>query len=272
MAASFGLLLVASGAAIVLALQAADAAQWVAHTLEVRRLNQTLFAKVQDATLRERGYLTTEDPRYFDLFQTTKIEVPRLERQLQVLTHENAEARLLAERQARLAGRRFQLVTAMAISLLSTMMLALFVIGATGRYIAELAQKSAALADEMRRRESSEGQLRQQQKMEALGQLTGGVAHDFNNMLAIIIGNLDMLARRLTDDEGRRRFVDQALEGAQRAARLTQSLLAFSRQQPLAPKSVNVNRAVSEMSQILRSTLGEQSSSRRSLAAGSGRR
>ena len=77
-AASFGLLLVAGAAAIVLALQAADAERWVTHTLEVRRLNQALFARVQDATLGERGYLITEDPRYLAQFDAAKADAPRL--------------------------------------------------------------------------------------------------------------------------------------------------------------------------------------------------
>jgi signal transduction histidine kinase/CheY-like chemotaxis protein len=176
--------------------------------------------------------------------------------------------RLLAAREKRLRSNRELLVGAMAICLIAAMSLALFVVGASRRYVSELAQRSAALRDEIQRRESSEGQLRQLQKMEAIGQLTGGLAHDFNNMLAIIIGNLDMLGRRLTDTEPQRQLVDRALEGAHRAARLTQSLLAFSRQQPLAPKPLDVNRTVAEMSRILRSTLGEQVTIETVLAGG----
>ena len=78
--------------------------------------------------------------------------------------------------------------------------------------------------------------MRQSQKMEAVGRLTGGIAHDFNNLLTVVIGSLDRLRRRLASgEEGLVRLVDQALAGSQRAATLTHRLLAFARQQPLAP-------------------------------------
>jgi PAS domain S-box-containing protein len=99
--------------------------------------------------------------------------------------------------------------------------------------------------------------LRQAQKMEAVGQLTGGVAHDFNNMLAIVLGSLDLLGRRLSDDDARaRRYLEAATDGAKRAATLTQRLLAFSRQQPLQPEPSNINRLVTGMSDLLRGSLG----------------
>src|SRR5438094_7785263 len=77
--ASFGLLIVAGCASIVLALQAADAEQWVAHTLEVRRLNEALLARVQDATLGERGYIITLERRYFDHFVAAETDALRLQ-------------------------------------------------------------------------------------------------------------------------------------------------------------------------------------------------
>jgi PAS domain S-box-containing protein len=101
-------------------------------------------------------------------------------------------------------------------------------------------------------------QLHQSQKMEAIGQLTGGVAHDFNNLLTVIVGNLDVIWRHLPADDGRlRRAVDQASRGAQRAATLTQQLLAFARRQPLNPKPCDINRLVADMTDLLRRTLGE---------------
>jgi PAS domain S-box-containing protein len=112
--------------------------------------------------------------------------------------------------------------------------------------------------DEITERSKTEEQLRQAQKMEAVGQLTGGIAHDFNNMLAVTIGGLNLVQRKLdrgeTDIE---RFIDSAMDGAKRAANLTQRLLAFSRQQPLAPEAINVNRMVAGMSDLLTRTLGE---------------
>ena len=115
------------------------------------------------------------------------------------------------------------------------------------------------VVDEVYARSKVEEQLRQIQKMEAVGQLTGGIAHDFNNMLAVIMGGLTLLQRKLargeTDVE---RFVDAAIDGAQRAATLTQRLLAFSRQQALSPESLVVNKLVAGMSELLDRTLGEQ--------------
>ncbi|WP_375401785.1 PAS domain S-box protein [uncultured Sphingomonas sp.] len=100
--------------------------------------------------------------------------------------------------------------------------------------------------------------LRQSQKMETVGQLTGGVAHDFNNLLQIVTGNLETLQRGLRDDQPRlRRAAENAQTGARRAAILTQRLLAFSRRQPLDPKPIDANRLVGDMSELLHRTLGE---------------
>src|SRR5690606_36706987 len=96
------------------------------------------------------------------------------------------------------------------------------------------------------------------QKMEAVGQLTGGIAHDFNNMLATVIGPLDLLSERLHDGDPRmKRYIDLALDGAQRAAQLTQRLLAFSRQPPLQPVPLDPNRLVAGMSGLLTHSLGK---------------
>ena len=103
----------------------------------------------------------------------------------------------------------------------------------------------------------TEEALRQSQKMEAVGQLTGGIAHDFNNMLAVVMGSLELLARRTPADDARsKRYIEAATEGARRAANLTQRLLAFSRQQPLQPEPIDVNRLVTGMSDLLMHSLG----------------
>jgi len=123
---------------------------------------------------------------------------------------------------------------------------------------AELTRANAQLTVEMGRREQSESQVRQLQKIEAVGQLTGGIAHDFNNMLAVIIGSLRLLRRRLERGEGGlERFVDGAMDGAERAAALTHRLLAFSRQQPLVPAALDANRLTTAMSALLRRTIPE---------------
>jgi PAS domain S-box-containing protein len=120
---------------------------------------------------------------------------------------------------------------------------------------ATLEQQVAERTAQLRQQEES---LRQAQKMEAVGQLTGGVAHDFNNLLQVIIGNLDVLQRTLPNEASRqRRAVNQAMKGARRAAALTQRLLAFSRRQPLDPKPVNLNVLVASMSDLIQRSIGE---------------
>lgn len=116
----------------------------------------------------------------------------------------------------------------------------------------------AKITRDMTERRAMQEQLNQSQKMEAIGQLTGGVAHDFNNLLTVILGNLETIGRHLPAEDGRlHRAADQATRGAQRAAILTQQLLAFARRQPLNPKPTDVNRLVSGMSDLIRRTLSE---------------
>ena len=123
----------------------------------------------------------------------------------------------------------------------------------------ELNSAIETLRLEVAERENAEAQVRQMQKIESIGQLTGGIAHDFNNMLAVVLGSLEIVKRRLkTDPDKALAGIENAEEGARRAATLTARLLAFSRQQPLAPEPVNANRLVSGMSELLRQTLGEQ--------------
>jgi signal transduction histidine kinase/DNA-binding response OmpR family regulator len=109
--------------------------------------------------------------------------------------------------------------------------------------------------------EAAHEALRQSQKMEAVGQLTGGVAHDFNNLLTVVTGNIDMATRALdaagVADARSRRALENAMKGAERAAALTQRLLAFSRRQPLAPKPLDVDKLVQGMSDLLNRSLGE---------------
>jgi signal transduction histidine kinase/CheY-like chemotaxis protein len=132
-----------------------------------------------------------------------------------------------------------------------------------------VSDRTHELVDEMTKREQAEETLRQAQKMEAIGQLTGGIAHDFNNMLAIVLGNLDLAKRRLSRGTAViEQHLNGAQEGARRAAALTQRLLAFARQQPLAPEPVDVNKLVSGMSDMLHRTLGEAIRIETVLAAG----
>src|SRR5499427_1031841 len=102
-----------------------------------------------------------------------------------------------------------------------------------------------------------EAQLYQAQKMEAIGNLTGGMAHDVNNMLGVVIGNLDLLRDLKGDDSDIDELTREALDAAFRGADLTRRLLAFARQQPLRPQRVDVNELVSGIARLLRRTLGE---------------
>ena len=119
------------------------------------------------------------------------------------------------------------------------------------------AAANAMLRREIARREATEDALRQSQKMEAVGRLTGGIAHDFNNLLTAIIGNLDLALRRLDGEERVRGWLANSRKAAERAATLVQRLLAFSRQHPLEVKSVDINRLVQGMSDLLARTIGE---------------
>jgi PAS domain S-box-containing protein len=120
-------------------------------------------------------------------------------------------------------------------------------------------------------RKAIEKQLRQSQKMEAIGNLTGGVAHDFNNLLGIIVGNLDLLRGQLNGGVAIGPKIDQlaseALEAALRGADLTKRLLAYARRQPLRPQPIDVNELVGGISKLLNRTLGEDIEIRLNLGA-----
>jgi PAS domain S-box-containing protein len=128
----------------------------------------------------------------------------------------------------------------------------------------------AKITRDLTERRAAEERMRQAQKMEAIGQLTGGVAHDFNNLLAVISGNLEALQRRVTNpaDAELRRYIAGGLRGTERAAALTHRLLAFARRQPLDPAPLSVNTIITGMSEMFRRTLGESILVETVLAAG----
>ncbi len=121
---------------------------------------------------------------------------------------------------------------------------------------------------DMTERRAMEQQLAHAQKMEAVGQLTGGVAHDFNNILTIVMGNLDIIQRERGDAARVAEAAERATAAARRAANLTRQLLAFSRRQALDPKPVDANSVVTSAVALIRPSLGEQISIETSLAAG----
>jgi PAS domain S-box-containing protein len=122
----------------------------------------------------------------------------------------------------------------------------------------------AKVTRDMTERRMMEEKLRQSQKMDALGQLTGGVAHDFNNLLTVIVGSVEVLGRWLSASPDVKppsrviRSISAAEDASRRAATLTQRLLAFSRQQPLHPKTIDPNRLALNLVEMLRRTLGER--------------
>src|SRR4051812_23447634 len=113
----------------------------------------------------------------------------------------------------------------------------------------------ARVAERTRDHELALAKLHQAQKLETLGQLTGGVAHDFNNLLTPVIGNLDLLRRRLGPSDPAQRLIDAGLQAASRAATLVQRLLAFARRQDLSVRSVNVGVLLDGMRDLIRRSL-----------------
>jgi PAS domain S-box-containing protein len=122
----------------------------------------------------------------------------------------------------------------------------------------------AKVTRDLTERKELEERLRQSQKMDALGQLTGGIAHDFNNLLTVIMGGLEVTGRWLSAPRNERppsrvvRAMNAAKDASRRATSLTQRLLAFSRQQPLQPKTIDPNSLVHSLAEMLRRSLGEQ--------------
>lgn len=118
-----------------------------------------------------------------------------------------------------------------------------------------VSQRTASLQREMLEREKAESALAQAQKMEAVGQLTGGVAHDFNNLLTAVLGSLQMIGKHSGDPQIRR-FADNARRAAERGARLTQQLLAFSRRQRLTPEAIDLSNLVEGINDLLTRAVG----------------
>ncbi|HKQ94742.1 MAG TPA: MASE4 domain-containing protein [Aestuariivirgaceae bacterium] len=133
--------------------------------------------------------------------------------------------------------------------------------GRLARAKVELEHRALRLEADVRQSVSehrqTEAQLRQAQKMEAIGNLTGGLAHDFNNLLAVVVGNLDMLRDRRRDDAAVQELAGDALDAALRGADLTRRLLAFARRQPLEPRVLDVNALTENITRLLARTLGE---------------
>ena len=129
-------------------------------------------------------------------------------------------------------------------------------------------ERTKELIAEVAAREHAQKQLLQSQKMESIGQLTGGVAHDFNNLLMAVMGNLELLGKRIPDDPRLRRLLDGAMQGARRGASLTQRMLAFSRQQDLKTSPIDMAQLLLGMRDLLERSLGPSFDLRLRLADG----
>ena len=120
----------------------------------------------------------------------------------------------------------------------------------------QLQQAHNQVLSQIAERERTEEQLRHMQKIESIGELTGGVAHDFNNLLTAVIGNLELLKRRVPPNPSIDRLIDGAMQGAQRGAALTQRLLAFARRQTLEPRPIDLAELVRGMDDLLKRSIG----------------
>ena len=133
----------------------------------------------------------------------------------------------------------------------------------------ELSAANQRLREEAEVRAQAEAKLRQVQKMEAVGQLTGGIAHDFNNMLAVVLGGLELARRRVAQQGSEaQRHIDNAMEGANRAAALTRRLLSFARAEPLLPVATDPGQLIVGMSDLIDRTIGERIEVRTDCAPG----
>ncbi len=231
--------------------------------VELRRLVSDKLAELRE-TIEERQSGHTEaalaivnDDKGFRLMQDIRASLAGLRAE---------EDRLLKTRRVSAARSGVLLQAGVALAFLLICILGVLVGRYTRRSLLTLAAardqlmaSNRELLEQVSRREQVEGQLRQSLKMQALGQLTGGIAHDFNNMLGVIMGSHDLILRRIKKgDFAIERFLDAATNAGERAALLTQRLLAFARQQPLAPQPIDANKMIVNMSNLLHSTLGEQ--------------
>ena len=170
----------------------------------------------------------------------------------------SAETTLLAARTTTAFASQRAFVIAIGAAALAIAAALLFWWNETQNAMKILAVSNSKLADSLAGKQTADDQIRHMQKMEAVGQLTGGLAHDFNNMLSIIISSLNLAQKRLAKGPTNiDALLSGALDGAHRAATLTSRLLAFSRQMPLAPEILDLNRIVGGMSEMITRTLGD---------------
>jgi len=165
--------------------------------------------------------------------------------------------RATAEAPERRYARYFGLILLVTMGALVIAVLS-FAQAQLARRAQELVEVNNRLHQEMDERHKTEEALRQSHKMEAIGQLSGGIAHDFNNLIMIVKGNLRLLKRKMPDATAGTGYITAADEALDRAAHLTQRILAFSRRQPLSPQRVNLSTLAQGLAELIRHSVGEQ--------------
>ena len=214
----------------------------------IRKLAAAKFAEIETTIAKMKS---GDRAGAVDLVKTDQGKLIMDEVRMMIARMIAFDDRALKERLAEASDNARLLQWSILAAILFVLLLAAYVISAHRAQI-------RTLVDLVAQRERAGEQMRQMQKMQAIGQLTGGIAHDFNNMLAIVIGSLSLMQKRLAQGNNDvSRYADAAMEGAQRAATLTSRLLAFSRQQPLMPVTLDLNKAVAGMSELIRRSIGE---------------
>src|SRR4030081_2707291 len=219
------------------------------HTLAASVADQPNWSDFPFILLTSRGELSRPDARYLELLGNVTL----IERPSHPVTLVSAVKSALRARSRQLEAaahmRHREIAAAESLDLARTL-------EQKGSVrTRELSLANDRLTTEIAERRRTEARLLQAQKMESIGQLTAGIAHDFNNLLTGVLGNLDLLSRRL-DDERQLRLVRTAMQAAERGSKLTGQLLAFSRLQRLTPKPTQINDLIASMNDLLSSSIG----------------
>jgi signal transduction histidine kinase/CheY-like chemotaxis protein len=219
------------------------------HTLAASVAGQPSWSDFPFILLTSRGELSRPDARYLELLGNVTL----IERPSHPVTLVSAVKSALRARSRQLEAaahmRHREIAEAESLDLARTLE------QKVSERTRELSLANDRLTTEIAERRRTEARLLQAQKMESIGQLTAGIAHDFNNLLTGVLGNLDLLSRRL-DDEKQLRLVRTAMQAAERGSKLTGQLLAFSRLQRLTPKPTQINDLIASMNDLLSSSIG----------------
>lgn len=219
------------------------------HALAASITDQPSWSDFPFILLTSRGELSRPDPRHLELLGNVTL----IERPSHPVTLVSAVKSALRSRARQLQAaahmRRREVAEAESLALARTLE------QKVAERTTELSLANDRLTAEIAERRRAEARLVQAQKMESLGQLTAGIAHDFNNLLTGVLGSMDLLSRRLVDEK-QLQLVRTSIQAAERGAKLTGQLLAFSRLQRLAPKPIQINGLIASMKDLLASSVG----------------